>query len=101
MSSAPDAEQQESSAPLDVTPGDASPPQTSGGGDLTPPPGASEQAEAEIVGPSTSTVFVAGGSGFVGSEICRQVRVGDRSRGLGDGQSLRAENGGSSRRVDY
>lgn len=78
MSSAPDAdaEQQESSAPLDITePAAAQPPQTSGGGDLTPPPGSSEQAEAEIMGPSTSTVFVAGGSGFVGSEICSQVRV--------------------------
>lgn len=81
MSSAPDAEQQESGTPLDPIPGDAPPPQTSGGGDLTPPPGASEQAEAEIVGPSTSTVFVAGGSGFVGSEICRQVRIVDQGRG--------------------
>ncbi len=81
MASAPDAEQQESGTPLEPTTGDAPPPQTSGGGDLTPPPGASEQAEAEIVGPSTSTVFVAGGSGFVGSEICRQVRSVDKSRG--------------------
>lgn len=75
MSSAPDAEQQESSAPLDpATEPAAAQPQTSGGGDLTPPPGSSEQAEAEIMGPSTSTVFVAGGSGFVGSEICSQVK---------------------------
>lgn len=74
MSSAPDAEQEEeSSAPIDVATEPAGQPQTSGGGDLTPPPGSSEQAEAEIVGPSTSTVFVAGGSGFVGSEICSQV----------------------------
>lgn len=48
---------------------------TAGGGDLTPPPGVSMQAEAEMVAPSTSTVFVAGGSGFVGSEICKQVRL--------------------------
>lgn len=77
MSSAPDAEQQqqESSSPLDPTAAPATQPKTSGGGDLTPPPGSSEQAEAEIMGPSTSTVFVAGGSGFVGSEICSQVKV--------------------------
>ena len=73
MSAAPDAEQEESDAPLDPTAEPAAEPQTSGGGDLTPPPGSSEQAEAEIMGPSTSTVFVAGGSGFVGAEICRQV----------------------------
>lgn len=36
-------------------------------------PGLSVQAEAELVASSTSTVFVAGGSGFVGSQICRQV----------------------------
>lgn len=46
---------------------------TAGGGDLTPPPGVSKQAETEMVAPSTSTVFVAGGSGFVGSEICKQA----------------------------
>lgn len=51
-------------------------PPVGGGGDLTPPPGVSEQAEADMVSPSISTVFVAGGSGFVGSEICKQV--GDR-----------------------
>eukprot|EP00903_Cladosiphon_okamuranus_P015044 g13918.t1 len=73
MSSAPDAEQQESGSPLDPPAEPAAQPQMSGGGDLTPPPGSSEQAEAEMVGPSTSTVFVAGGSGFVGSEICSQL----------------------------
>lgn len=73
MSSAPDAEQKESGSPLDPPAEPAAQPQTSGVGDLTPPPGSSDQAEAEIMGPSTSTVFVAGGSGFVGSEICSQV----------------------------
>ena len=51
-------------------------PPTGGRGDLTPPPGVSEQAEAEMVSPPLSTVFVAGGSGFVGSEICKQVSQG-------------------------
>ncbi|CAN0003804.1 unnamed protein product [Laminaria digitata] len=67
---------------MSSTPADASitsdgtepvPPQTSGGGGRNPAPGASEQVEAEVVAPSTSTVFVAGGSGFVGSEICKQL----------------------------
>lgn len=75
MSSAPDGEQQESVDPVDPTPEPGAQPQTSGGGDLTPPSGPPEQAEAAIVGPSVSTVFVAGGSGFVGSEICSQVHV--------------------------
>ncbi|CAM9615304.1 unnamed protein product [Ascophyllum nodosum] len=48
-------------------------PPTGGRGDLTPPPGVSEQAEAEMVSPPLSIVFVAGGSGFVGSEICKQL----------------------------
>lgn len=48
-------------------------PPVEGGGDLTPPPGVSEQVESDMVSPSISTVFVAGGSGFVGSEICKQV----------------------------
>lgn len=49
------------------------PRQTSGGGGLNPAPGASELVEAEVVASSTSTVFVAGGSGFAGSEICKQA----------------------------
>lgn len=61
----------EAGATLDGT--EPMPPQQSVEGDLTPPPGVSEQAEAEMVAPSTSTVFVAGGSGFVGSEICKQA----------------------------
>ncbi|CAM9505046.1 unnamed protein product [Ectocarpus sp. 4 AP-2014] len=69
MSSSPDAEDE--SVPVAQEP--APQPQASGGGDLTPPPGVSEQEEAELVGPSKSTVFVAGGSGFVGSEICSQL----------------------------
>lgn len=47
--------------------------QVSGGGGGDEPPDIDEQSEAEVVGSSTSTVFVAGGSGFVGSEICSQV----------------------------
>lgn len=74
MSSASDAEQQESVDPLDQFPEPVPKPETSGKGDLTPPTGPpAEEADATVMGPSTSTVFVAGGSGFVGSEICSQV----------------------------
>lgn len=84
MSSASDADQNES----DV--GFAPKAQTSGGEDSTPPPGDSEQEEAELMGPSTSTVFVAGGSGFVGSEICSQVR---RSGGVHSSARARQDRG--------
>lgn len=49
--------------------------QTPGDGSGDNPPDAYEQAEADVVSSPASTVFVAGGSGFVGAEICSQVRI--------------------------